>query len=136
MLTPRTITSTLAAGRAPLARPSAQTVVIVNGDSNALEVLEPVLDAGNYHVVFVEASRHAYSQIRRTQPNLVILCLHLDDLEAFQVLSMLKLDEATRDIPVVTCTSQTSPEEADVEEQEEEPEAPLFAAQPPPLLMN
>ena len=59
------------------------TFLIVNGDSNALTLLEPVLDAANYHVVFVEASRHAYSQIRRTQPNLVILCLDLDDVESY-----------------------------------------------------
>lgn len=139
MLTIRTAPNTLAGGRASQPRPAAQTVLIVNGDSNALTLLEPVLDAANYHVVFVEASRHAYSQIRRTQPNLVILCLDLDDVESFQVLSMLKLDEATRDIPVVTCMTRSddgSDEDQEEDEEEEEQQAPMFAAAPPPLLMN
>ncbi|MGE0448049.1 MAG: two-component system response regulator [Vicinamibacterales bacterium] len=135
MLTTRTSTSALGSDRTPLRRPSAQTVVIVNGDSQSLQVLEPVLDAGNYHVVFVEASRHAYSQIRRTQPDLVILCLRLDEPEGFQVLSMLKLDEVTRDIPVVTCTGQSSAAEEEPEE-EEEIAPPMFAAAPPSPLMN
>ena len=61
-----------------------------------LELLETVLDAGHYDVVFVESSAHAYSQIKRVQPNLVILCVRIDDTDGFQVLSMLKLDRDTR----------------------------------------
>ena len=45
-----------------------------------LELLETVLDAGHYDVVFVESSEHAYSQIKRVQPNLVILCVRIDDM--------------------------------------------------------
>ena len=85
---------------------AAQKVVIVNGDAQILELLETVLDAGHYDVVFVESSAHAYSQIKRVQPNLVILCVRIDDLDGFQVLSMLKLDEDTRAIPLLTCLSE------------------------------
>lgn len=131
MLTQATSTTTLA----PVRR-ATQKVLIVNGDSDVLEVLEPVLEAGNYDIVFVEASAHAYSQIRRVQPNLVILCLRIDDVDGFQVLSMLKLDPDTRNIPVVTYTA---PARADVEapdeDDDEEVEEPMFAA-PPALLMN
>ena len=79
-----------------------QKVVIVNGSPKILEMLETVLEAGRYDIVFVESSSHAYSQIKRVQPNLVILCVRVDDMETFQVLSMLKLDEETRQIPILT----------------------------------
>src|SRR5207237_3743040 len=85
---------------------TAQKVVIVNGSAEMLELLETVLDAGNYDVVFVESNEHAYSQIKRVQPNLVILCLRIDDVVGFQVLSMLKLDDDTRSIPVLTYTTE------------------------------
>jgi PleD family two-component response regulator len=75
-----------------------QKVVIVNGSPKILETLETVLEAGRYDIVFVESSTHAYSQIKRVQPNLVILCVRVDDIETFQVLSMLKLDDETRQI--------------------------------------
>jgi PleD family two-component response regulator len=90
-----------------------QRVVIVNGSSQVLELLESVLEAGHYDVVFVESNEHAYSQIKRVQPHLVILCVHIDDLDGFQVLSMLKLDEATKAIPVLTYTTEfdAAPEE-------------------------
>lgn len=85
-----------------------QTVLIVNGSSDVLEELEPVLGAGNYDVVFVEASGHAYSQIKHVQPNLVVLCVELDDANGLNLLSMLKLDSETKDIPVVTFTGAAS----------------------------
>jgi CheY-like chemotaxis protein len=85
---------------------TAQKVVIVNGSPEILELLETVLDAGRYDVVFVESSQHAYSQIKRVQPNLVILCVRIDDADGFQVLSMLKLDEETRAIPILTYTTE------------------------------
>lgn len=109
-----------------------QKVLIVNGSSDVLEALEPVLDAGNYDVVFVESSAHAYSQIKRVRPDLVILCVEIDDAEGLNVLSMLKLDADTRDIPVVTYTSAGPDESAD---DHEESEAPMFAPRPA-LLMN
>ncbi len=56
--------------------------------------------------VFVESVDHAYSQVKRLRPNLIILCVHIEDLDGFQVLSMLKMDEETADIPVLTYTTE------------------------------
>jgi PleD family two-component response regulator len=111
----------------------AHRVLIVNGSTDVLEVLEPVLDAGNYDVVFVEANAHAYSQIRRVQPDLVILCLEMDDPEGLRVLSMLKLDEETRDIPIVTYTA-TGVEPSVEDGDDAEPR--LLEAAVPSALMN
>jgi len=83
---------------ADLERP--KKVVVVNGGLGAVDDLESVLDAGHYDVVFVEAPAHAYSHAKVVRPDLIILCLHLSDRHAFSVLSMLQLDEATRDIPL------------------------------------
>ncbi len=111
-----------------------QKVVIVNGSAEILELLETALDAGHYDVVFVESSEHAYSQIKRVQPNLVILCVRIDDADGFQVLSMLKLDAGTRDIPVLTYTTE------DAEESEEEvaelSESEMFAGSKAAVWMN
>jgi CheY-like chemotaxis protein len=90
-----------------------QKVVIVNGTPEILDLLETVLDAGHYDVVFVESSHHAYSQIKRVQPNLVILCVRIAEADGFQVLSMLKLDEETREIPVLTYTTEYDGQESE-----------------------
>lgn len=85
---------------------SVQKVVVVNGNTEVLGMLETVLDAGRYDMVFVESSDHAYSQIKKIVPNLVILCTRIDELEGFQLLTMLKLDDDTRDIPILTYTTE------------------------------
>jgi PleD family two-component response regulator len=114
---------------------AAQTVLIVNGTTAILEVLETVLDAGHYDVVFIENTRHAYSHVKRAQPDLVILCLRMDDAEALQVLSMLKLDEATSGIPVLTYTAEE--EEPEQEEAAEPSETDtLFPPARTAVLMN
>src|SRR6266567_2236509 len=95
-------TATLNRQATETTRSASQKVLIVNGTSDVLDLLENVLDAGHYDVVFVESSEHAYSQIKRVQPNLVILCIRIDDPDGFQVLSMLKLDHETSRIPVLT----------------------------------
>ena len=96
--TPMTVSST------------SQQVVVVSKQSQLNGLLETVLDAGQYDVVFVESTEHAYSHIKRLTPHLIIVCLDIDDLDGFQVLSMLKLDDDTKSIPVVTCTMRSEDE--------------------------
>jgi CheY-like chemotaxis protein len=86
----------------------AQKVVVVNGNAEALGVLETLLDAGHYDMVFVESSDRAYSTIKRELPNLVVLCTRVEALEGVQLLTMLKLDPETRNIPVLSYTSEDS----------------------------
>ena len=108
---------------------TAHKVVIVNGTPEILDLLETVLDAGHYDVVFVESSQHAYSQIKRVQPNLVILCVRIAEADGFQVLSMLKLDEETREIPVLTYTTEYDGQDSE----EDAPElagTEMFTAKP------
>jgi PleD family two-component response regulator len=111
-----------------------QKVVIVNGTTDILEVVETALDAGHYDVVVVESTEHAYSQIRRVQPSLVILCMRIEDAGGFHVLSMLKLDEETRDIPVLTFTTEFEGQDDEYEALEPADAEPLSML--PTLRMN
>ena len=113
-----------------------QKVVIVNGSTEILELLESVLEAGHYDIVFVESSAHAYSQIKRVKPNLVILCVRIEDLDGFQVLSMLKLDEETRGIPVLTYTTEYEGQESEEEAAEEERSETEILVAKPAILMH
>ena len=120
---------------ASVAKPAiTQKVVIVNGSPEMLELLDSVLDAGHYNVVFVESNEHAYSQIKRVQPELVILCMNIEDLDGFQVLSMLKLDEGTRGIPVLTYA--TEYEGNNAEQPANEPSEAEILPMKPAALMN
>jgi len=111
---------------AGLAITAVQRVMIVNGCFGIPELIDTILEVGHYDIVFVSSNEHAYSQIKRLQPDLVILCVRIDHLDGFQVLSMLKLDEQTRDIPVLTYTPASENDESD-EDDAESADAELFA---------
>jgi CheY-like chemotaxis protein len=113
-----------------------QKVVVVNGTSDVLGMLESVLDAGRYDMVFIESGHRAYSQIRTVQPNLVILCTRIEDLGGFQLLTMLKLDPDTEHIPVLTCTTEFEgqPLDSPVSPLADDDEALLVSQ--PPMRMN
>jgi PleD family two-component response regulator len=113
-----------------------QKVVVVNGNTDVLGMLETVLDAGRYDMVFVESGNRAYSQIKRVLPNLVILCTRIEETDGFQLLTMLKLDEETRGIPVLTYTTEYEGQDFDTAiSQLAEDEEEMFPARPA-LRMN
>ena len=92
--------------RAPIVT---QNVVIVNGSPEILELLETVLDAGHQPTVGVVRRNRTSTPTRKSgkvrvpSGYWVFLCVRIDDMDGFQVLSMLKLDPDTRsNIPVLT----------------------------------
>ncbi len=120
--------------RTPLTgRSTSQQVVVVSKQSQLNGLLETVLDAGQYDVVFVESTEHAYSHIKRLTPHLIIVCLDIDDIDGFQVLSMLKLDNDTKNIPVVTCT--VSQQDEVTRDESVDPPDDVFS-QPPAMQLN
>jgi len=131
--TPTSAATTTSEKAAP--SPAMQKVVIVNGSTDMLALLETVLSAGHYDVVFVESNEHAYSHIKRVQPNLVILCMCLEDHDGFQVLSMLKLDHETRRIPVLTYATEFEGQEVE-QEVADGSEMEMFVASNLALPMN
>jgi hypothetical protein len=78
------------------------------------QVIDAVLRAVDYDVIFVESTGHAYSDVKRARPELIIACFSNDDYETCQVLSMLSLDADTAGIPVVTYLG-TVPDDRGVE---------------------
>jgi CheY-like chemotaxis protein len=121
---------------APRLGREARQVMIVNGSHEILELLETVLEPGHYDVVFVESAAHAYSKIKQVRPNLIILCLRMNDPEPFQVLTMLKLDEETGHIPVLTCTTELEGTEPANDEEPEVDPGEIWPTVKPAVSMN
>ena len=120
-----------------IAATQAQKVVVVNGNTEVLGMLETVLDAGRYDMVFVESSDRAYTQIKKVVPNLVILCTRIEELDGFQLLTMLKLDQETKDIPILTYTTEYEGQDFDSAiSQLADDEEEFLPTQRPALRMN
>jgi CheY-like chemotaxis protein len=117
---------------APIAR-VLRRVVVVSKHPRAKQMLAALLHTARSDLVFIESTAHAYSQIRRIAPDLVVFFLEIDDLDGFHVLSMLKLDSRTREIPMVIWTLESEANESTDESCERDER--MFA-QGPVTLMN
>jgi chemotaxis response regulator CheB len=92
-------------------RRSPLNVVAVSNDALRSELLDRLLvDDNNYEVIVVESIPRAYSRIRELQPDVVVLFMEIDDVDACQLLSLLHMDRALRGMSVVACT--TGPDRA------------------------
>jgi PleD family two-component response regulator len=81
-----------------------------------------------YNVLLLDSRAHAHAEIKRLRPRLVVVCTSFRRLEPFHLLTMLKLDHETRDIPFMTLAVEESATEAD----EDGAGIPVFPAYPAP----
>ena len=110
--------------------PTLRTVLVVGRPGQI--VPDSAFAALDYDVVVVEPLARAYSQIKRVQPTLIIMCLAFGDVEGCHLLSMLKLDRETASIPIRTCEAL---EEADADADDDEADE-VSAFKTLPLSMN
>lgn len=94
-------------------RQPVRTVALVGRYAHHL--VQDLVDSADYDIAIVESLAHAYSKIRRSQPDLVVVCLSGDDHDACRVLSMLALDADTSHIPVVTVAAPPAGDAPDLE---------------------
>ena len=80
---------------------SLQTVVVVGPDLDAIKSLDCAESGGRYDRVLLSPRSQAYAQIVQWHPNLVVVSMSFDDLESYQLLTMLAMNPATRRIPIV-----------------------------------
>jgi hypothetical protein len=95
-------------GRARLGRP---TIAIVNIGPRALERFDSIPEIDDYNLLILDSRAGAYGDIKRLRPNLVVVGAGLED-DACQLLTILKLDDETRPIPVVTIATDPADRDA------------------------
>jgi PleD family two-component response regulator len=79
-----------------------QLALFVGGGSNVLAHVEPILSGRSYDVEFVEMDDEPYATIAALRPDIVVVNLDLDSESGFQLLTMLRLDPETAQIPVLS----------------------------------
>jgi len=105
--------ATFSAGSQVVSR-SGRRVVAVGGHSQFAELLNALsVNASDCDVIFVESVARGYSRVKQLTPDLVIVASEIEDVTACQVLSMLKIDDNTAGIPVVTWLTRGEPLEFD-----------------------
>ncbi|MBI3886947.1 MAG: response regulator [Opitutae bacterium] len=80
-------------------------ILVVEDDPTDLKLLIAVLDASGHQVLGQPSAEAALAEIRRQQPELIVLDLRLPGMDGLALARLLKADSATRTIPIVALTA-------------------------------
>ncbi len=96
------------AGRAPAAvspgSDEERTVLVIDDDPNALDLLGRTLQGAGVRVVTASDGQEALRLAKTLQPTAITLDVIMPGMDGWEVLRELKLDPETRDIPVIMVT--------------------------------
>ena len=81
-----------------------RTVMVVDDDNDIVELTRLVLERGGYRVCPAGSGKEALDLVQRESPDLILLDINMPEMDGWQVLKVLKLDETTRGIPVAMFT--------------------------------
>jgi PleD family two-component response regulator len=79
-----------------------QLALFIGGGSDALAHVEPILSGRAYDVEFVDMDDEPYATVAALKPDIIIVSLQLEQDAGFQLLTMLRLDPDTAQIPVLS----------------------------------
>ncbi len=84
--------------------PGVRTVLVVDDDPAAREIMTRYLTKASYYVVTAPTGEAGIELARRIRPDVITLDVRLPIADGWSVLTTLKGDDVTRDIPVVMVT--------------------------------
>jgi len=82
------------------------TVLVVDDEPFNVDVLQQELEELDYQVITASNGKEALEQIKKHQPDLILLDLMMPILDGFAVLSEIKADNVLRDIPVIIVSAE------------------------------
>ena len=84
------------------------TILIVDDDLMVIEMLESILEDEGYGTLAATTGETAIAICQRTAPDLILLDVLMPDLNGFETCRRLKMQETTREIPVIFMTALTA----------------------------
>jgi two-component system alkaline phosphatase synthesis response regulator PhoP len=80
-------------------------VLVVDDEIHVLQILNYKLKRGGYKVLGATSGAEALGLCRKECPDIIILDIMMPEMDGWEVLSKLKADAATKDIPVFLLTA-------------------------------
>lgn len=77
------------------------TVLIVDDNTNNLKVLEKMLEHEGYKVHLSRNGRVALKSIRIDPPDIILLDVHMPDMDGYKVCKIIKSEKNSKDIPII-----------------------------------
>lgn len=90
---------------------SKKKILVVDDEINIVELIKMNLESSGYEIIEAYTGMEAITKTNSDIPDLILLDLMLPDIDGTQLCQMLRLNEETKDIPIIMITAKS--EEAD-----------------------
>jgi DNA-binding response OmpR family regulator len=80
-------------------------ILIVEDDEQFRDMLSMRFQSQGYAVVHAKDGEEAFAQLRKEEPDLMILDLMLPKIEGFEVCRILKFEDKYKDLPIIIATA-------------------------------
>ena len=82
-------------------------IMVVDDSPTERAFMEGMLKKRGYEVLLVDSGESAIERSKSEQPDLILMDVVMPGLNGFQATRALSRDEATKQIPVIICTSKS-----------------------------
>ncbi len=86
-------------------------ILVVDDEEDVLDVLRLVLAKSGYEVLTATSGMEGLTQAESQLPDLIVLDIMMQQMDGWEVLKLLKLDERTSSIPVVILSARVEPKD-------------------------
>ncbi len=83
---------------------ASRTIIVADDEPNHLQMMVEVVEAAGYEAVATRNGREAIEALQKQAPHAVLLDLVMPEVDGFEVMRAVKLDERLRDVPVFVLT--------------------------------
>jgi two-component system, cell cycle response regulator DivK len=90
----------------------AQTILLIEDETNTREMIHNALSSAGYVVVDAHEGEQAFELASGLLPDLILMDVYLPGIDGWDLLGLLKADRETEHIPVVMFTAAPEPERA------------------------
>ncbi len=89
-----------------------RTVLVIDDEVDNIRLVKRVLEGdAHYRVLEAQGGREGLEAVKLLRPHIIVLDLMMPEVDGFSVLTTLKSDPETRDIPVIVVTAKELTEE-------------------------
>ncbi len=85
-------------------------IMVVDDEEDVRELLTVMLTKRNFMVMAAASGKEALDKIALDLPDIIILDIHMPNMDGFQVHRRLREQDSTRAIPVIFCTALRIPD--------------------------
>jgi twitching motility two-component system response regulator PilH len=82
-----------------------KNILVVDDSPTDRQYLSDLLAKSGYAVTIAESAEEAFAKLKQKRPDLVLMDVVMPGQNGYQATRALSKDEATKDIPVIICTT-------------------------------